>query len=72
MHVDGNAAQNYHNQNYSQPPHFPPVAMAMADVYSPNLLLISPLGIPISRLKKQAISARTFEALLLCFTKEIS
>jgi hypothetical protein len=36
------------------------MAIAMAEAPTPNLLAISAIEIPISRLKKQAISALTF------------
>jgi hypothetical protein len=41
------------------------MAIAMAEAPTPNLLAISAIEIPICRHKNQAISARTFDTLLL-------
>jgi hypothetical protein len=59
----GDIVHNY--QNCLQPPEFLLlIAMAMAEVPTPNLLAISAIEIPISRLKKQAISVLTSDTFL--------
>ena len=60
----GDVAHNHHN---SSPPRefFRPMAIAMAEAPTPNLLAISAIEIPISRLNTQAISALALDTLLL-------
>ncbi len=48
------------------------MAIAIAEVPTPNLLAISAIEIPISRLNKQAISALTSDTLLLWLPDSIS
>jgi hypothetical protein len=56
----GNVAHNYHNCCPSQE-FLTLMAIAMAEVPTTNLLVISVIEIPISRLKKQSISTRAFD-----------
>ena len=65
------AIHNYHN---GCPPQefFLFMAIAMAEAPTPNLLAILAIEIPISRLKKQAISALAFDTLLLWLPDLIS
>ena len=60
----GDVAHNHHNC-CSPKVFFLFMAIAIAEAPTPNLLPISDIEIPISRLKKQAISALTFDIFLL-------
>jgi hypothetical protein len=59
----GDVVHNYHNFRPSE--FLLLIAIAMAEVPTPNLLAISAIEIPVSRLKYQAISVLTPDTLLL-------